>query len=247
MQGWIKLHRQICDSAIWSGDEQEPFDRRSAWIDLLLIANHQDNQTVFDGKAVVVKRGQKITSVRKLAERWHWSVNRTSRYLKLLEDLEMITKESDSRRTLLTIVNYEVFQGCENSDEDSHGDSIEYSDRTLTNTVMEHSRIQSRITNKNVKNDKNEKKEKNEKNEKNIYGTFNNVKLTDDEYQKLKDKFPDYEQRIDNLSEYIASKGKRYSSHYATILNWSRKDTKPTTSAYMDSIKNRINIVDTWV
>ena len=52
------------------------------------------------------------------------------------------------------------------------------------------------------------------------------MKLTDEEYQKLQERFPDYEQRIENLSEYIASKGKRYSSHYATILSWSRKDKK---------------------
>ena len=29
---------------------------------------------------------------------------------------------------------------------------------------------------------------------------------------------------IEKLSSYIASKGKKYKSHYATILNWSRKD-----------------------
>ena len=161
-QGWIRLYRQIQESDIWNDDDQEPFDRRSAWIDLLLMVNHKDKKTVFDGKPIMVKRGQRITSVRKLAERWHWSVNKTARYLKLLEELEMIVKESDSRRTLLTIVNYEVFQGGEDSREYSH----EYSDRTLTNTVLEQSRIQSRITNKNDKEIKNEKNVKNEKNNK---------------------------------------------------------------------------------
>ena len=56
------------------------------------------------------------------------------------------------------------------------------------------------------------------------YGQFENVELTDEEYQKLKDKFTDYEKKIENLSNYIASKGVRYKSHYATILNWARNE-----------------------
>lgn len=57
------------------------------------------------------------------------------------------------------------------------------------------------------------------------YGVFENVMLTDDELQKLKQKFTsDWQSKIDNLSEYIASKGKKYKSHYATILVWDRKN-----------------------
>jgi len=57
------------------------------------------------------------------------------------------------------------------------------------------------------------------------YGEFENVLLTDNEYQKLKEAFPsDFGQRIENLASYMESQGKRYKSHYATILNWSRRD-----------------------
>lgn len=71
--------------------------------------------------------------------------------------------------------------------------------------------------------DKNSKKE-NIKRKK--YGSFNNVYLSNDEYMKLKERFNDYEDRIENLSSYIASKGDKYKSHYATILNWARKEPK---------------------
>jgi len=52
------------------------------------------------------------------------------------------------------------------------------------------------------------------------------VLLTDDEYKKLCDRFgksvaDDY---IERLNNYLGSKGKRYKSHYHTILNWSNKD-----------------------
>jgi hypothetical protein len=59
------------------------------------------------------------------------------------------------------------------------------------------------------------------------YGLYKNVLLSDEEYQKLQEEFPhDYTDRIERLSEYIASTGKRYKSHLATIRSWARKDTE---------------------
>lgn len=58
------------------------------------------------------------------------------------------------------------------------------------------------------------------------YGEYANVMLTDDELEKLKEAFPDWEERIERLSGYIASTGKAYKSHYATIRNWARKDAQ---------------------
>ena len=57
------------------------------------------------------------------------------------------------------------------------------------------------------------------------YGQYNNVLLSDEDYTKLQEEFPnDYEVRIERLSEYIASTGKSYKSHLATIRAWARKD-----------------------
>ena len=58
------------------------------------------------------------------------------------------------------------------------------------------------------------------------YGEYKNVLLTDDELQKLKSEYSDYKERIENLSSYVASTGKSYKSHYATIRNWARKDAE---------------------
>ncbi len=58
------------------------------------------------------------------------------------------------------------------------------------------------------------------------YGEFDNVTLTDEEHGKLIKKFGEAGccERIESLSEYIASKNTHYASHYATILSWARKD-----------------------
>jgi hypothetical protein len=65
--------------------------------------------------------------------------------------------------------------------------------------------------------------------EKKGYGEFNNVLLNDEEYRKLTEKLG--KAQADNLIEQLSSymkqnpaNAKKYVDHYATILNWSRKD-----------------------
>ncbi len=165
--GWIKLYRQLQDCWIWL--DKEPFDKRSAWVDLLLTANHSDKKILFNGELITVKRGQILTSVRKLSAKWKWSVNKVYRFLKLLESDEMLQKESDKDRTLLTIINYSIFQCCEYTNENSNGNTNgnidEYTSdtpsETPTNTPTEHKQECKEYKNdKNVKNVKNEKKER---------------------------------------------------------------------------------------
>lgn len=57
------------------------------------------------------------------------------------------------------------------------------------------------------------------------YGEYQNVLLSDSDMEKLKTEFPtDWEERIENLSDYMESHGKTYKNHLATIRNWARMD-----------------------
>lgn len=59
------------------------------------------------------------------------------------------------------------------------------------------------------------------------YGEYSNVLLSDTDLAKLKAEFPnDWEERIERLSAYMASTGKTYKSHLATIRNWARRDSE---------------------
>lgn len=59
------------------------------------------------------------------------------------------------------------------------------------------------------------------------YGEHQNVLLTDDEYQKLMERFPeDYNDHINELSNGLALYGYKYKSHYLAILKWAEKDKK---------------------
>lgn len=143
-KGWIKVFRQLRDCWVW---KTKPFSKGQAWIDLLLKANHKDTKILFNGNLTTIKRGQILTSIRKLVDEWGWSKNTVTKFLDLLEDDGMLTRESDNHRTLITIENYSVFQGVEDTESpqnDTHPSPHPNPQGSHTLT-----------TNKNDKNDKN--------------------------------------------------------------------------------------------
>lgn len=76
-----------------------------------------------------------------------------------------------------------------------------------------------------------ESRVKYKENNKRKYGEFHNVLLTDEEKQKLQDRFNKQTAvLIERLSTYLESTGKRYKSHYATILSWVQRDEKEAKS-----------------
>ncbi|MGM0183391.1 hypothetical protein IGK74_002356 [Enterococcus sp. AZ150] len=56
------------------------------------------------------------------------------------------------------------------------------------------------------------------------YGEYQNVLLTDDQLAKLKEEFPDWEQRIENVSSYCEATGKKYNNYLTVIRNWAKRD-----------------------
>ncbi|WP_462361577.1 replisome organizer [Parvimonas micra] len=58
-----------------------------------------------------------------------------------------------------------------------------------------------------------------------FYGEYKNIRLTEEEYRKLKEKLQGHtDMMIEKLSRYIKSTGKTYQDHYVTILNWYEQD-----------------------
>lgn len=145
MIGWIKLHRSIKDH--WIYKEKRKFSKFEAWVDLILLVNHKDNNFVLGNEVMECKRGMHITSKKELSLRWNWSITKVTGFLNLLQNDKMISYISDTKKTLISIENYDLYQG--------------------------HSKIEKkqmkneRKTNENQK--KTNKNEKNEKNEKEIY------------------------------------------------------------------------------
>lgn len=108
MDGWISLYRQIKESWIWK--DKEPFDKRSAWIDLLLTVNYKNKKIPFENGFIEIEKGQTLTSIKQLSEKWKWSRHKVSDFLDRLEQDTMIVQVRDTRKTLISIVNYSKYQ-----------------------------------------------------------------------------------------------------------------------------------------
>lgn len=106
-EGWIKLYRKTQDNFLWT---EKPFDKARAWIDLLLMAMHQEKKLIIDGTKTTIARGSFITSRLKLADRWGWSVKKVDSYFKLLESEKMVVTKGTTKGTTVTIVKYEEYQ-----------------------------------------------------------------------------------------------------------------------------------------
>jgi hypothetical protein len=206
-RGYIMLYRNITDHWLW---EDKPFSYGQAWIDLLLLANHTDAKVLLGRDVIEVKRGSRVTSIRQLGARWGWSNSKVTRFLRTCEKEEMIKRECDTRKTVVTIENYGSYQAV----------------KKAGGTRAEHDKNTSEPPTHTNNNDKNEKNEKERNIDKSVfrYGEFSNVVLSDKEFEKLREEYQDYRARIEKLSLYKASTGKVYKNDYATIKTWARKD-----------------------
>ena len=107
-EGYIKLNRCIKHNWLWALDE--PFDMRSAWVDLLLLANWQDVKRFDNGKFVEYKSGVVHRSILELAARWRWDRKKVRRFLDVLEQDKMVIVNTSKHGTTITIVNWDLYQ-----------------------------------------------------------------------------------------------------------------------------------------
>lgn len=199
---WIKLDRRILRWG-WYSD----MNVKGVFLHLLLIASYEDGEYL----GSKIKRGQAIIGTVETAKQLGITRQQLRTALSKLEKSGEISKKTTNKFTLVTIENYSKYQ-----------DITSISNQRITNEQPTDN--QRATTLKNVKNVKNVKN--------NIYirphaGEFENVKLTKEELDKLQVSYSDcYEEYIEKLSSYLAQTGKRYKSHYATLLNWIRRDGK---------------------
>lgn len=138
--GWISIHRKIQDDWVWN---DKPFSRGQAWIDLIMMVNHDDNTIIFDGNLKTITRGSCITSMQKLCDRWGWSNTKVKKFLKnLQEDEKILFKIAPRKATAVTIVNYDKYQGEDIS-------------KNITETQQKHNRNITETQQKHINNNDN--------------------------------------------------------------------------------------------
>lgn len=215
--GWLKLYRKITEHKLWL--EKRTFSRLEGWLYLLCSANFADRDVVLDGWQIKVRRGQVLTSEVKMAELFGWSRNRVRRFLEMLIDDGSITKDVTPKYTLITLVNYDVYQDCDTPDGTTDGATGGTPDGASNSTAKGAS------DGTHYKKERT-KKEKEPKEEKKIIYDHPYVTMTETQFQTLLARYGEERLRywVNRLGDYKASKGKKYQSDYHTILNWERMD-----------------------
>lgn len=163
---------------------------------LLLTANRE--KKIWHG--VEILRGQLVTGRKELSQNTGISQQSIRTCLKRLKSTSELTVKSTNKYSIITICNYETYQITKTANQPAN--------QPAKTPITNHKQEVKEIKNKGI-------------------GTFENVFLSEKELKKLKEKFNSQcEEKINTLSEGIASKGYKYKSHYATILAWDRKEKK---------------------
>ena len=237
LSGFIKLHRKL---VAWGW--YQDYVVKDVFLHLLLTANFKPTPW----KDRILDEGQVVIGSQSLAAELGFSRQQVRTALKKLKSTNEITIESTNKFSVITIVNWRDYQSSENF-------STSKSTNTATNNQPTNNQ---QITNnqpqrKNVKNVKNIKNGKKREGTRTPRGEFQNVFLSAPELQELKTRYPnDYETKIERLSRYLASTGKKYRDHYATLIDWLQEDAaqeQPKSKSSYDL--NELEKIDTldWI
>lgn len=103
---WIKLYESLSDWG-WYKDQYV----KGLFIHLLIKANYKD----LEFKGYKIKRGQCVTSIRHLADDLGMSDKTVQRCLACLKSTKEIKTKVTKNFTIITICNYENYQGVVNN------------------------------------------------------------------------------------------------------------------------------------
>ena len=220
MSGWIKLHRQIQECFLWR--IKEPFDKRSAWIDLLLLMEHQNKNLMIDGKIETIKRGSYMLSIEKLCDRWMWSRNKVKRYLDVLEREHMIVTRRTNKGTLVSVVNYCIYQNQDKQGEPPNEPTVELALEPPDGLPGEPA---DELQIKNIRN----------KEDKNIYIVSNDTICQTQDVRRVVDKWNELEKYGIASIKKLTSSSNRYRMLNARIKQFSLDDVLTAIENIKDS------------
>ena len=223
---FIKLSRKI-QSWRWYQDA----NTMRVFIHILLNANVYDH----DFENITVKRGQWVTSQKRIAEQLNLSLKNVRTALDHLKATGEVAVKTTSKYSIITVFNYNQYQKV------AHDSAV---NRQSAGTQSAVNRQQYKKGKEYIKNGKKERGST-----LSAHGPFKNVFLSDAEVDELERKYPsDYKGKIDRLSKYLETSGKKYNNHFAVLSDWLEKDVskKPNQKSDDKSTSFDIDEVDTF-
>lgn len=105
---WIKLYRKIKEKG-WYQDSHYVH----LWVHILIKANHDEKEFLWNGQIHKTKRGQFITGRDKLVMETGINRSKLERVLECFEKEGQIEQQKNNKFRLITVLNYENYQTSE--------------------------------------------------------------------------------------------------------------------------------------
>lgn len=108
-KGWVKLHREMMDNAVWTATTAE---QKVIFLTLVLMVNHAANSWEWEGDKYHVEPGQTITSVKSICDLAGKGITpqKVKTALKKFEKYGILTNKSTKRGRLISLVNWAKYQ-----------------------------------------------------------------------------------------------------------------------------------------
>lgn len=236
MEGsYIKLFRKI---AGWEWYDNP--NMLALWIHLLVDANYRPAKW----HGMDIEKGQLVTSISDLAKKTGLSVQQTRTCLSNMQKCNQVTIKSTNKYTIITICNYDSYQDCERTEQQTNN-------KQTTNKQQTEKEIPPIPPKESIE----ESKESKEytppiipPNDGRVgyefFGTFKNVELKPAELRKLQMDFGETETQsaIDDLSCKLLDGSTESHAHYATLTYWlanRRKKVKKQTAPESKAERNK--------
>jgi hypothetical protein len=123
-EGWIKLHRKFEDWEWFNNSEMVHL-----FIYLLLNANHEDGKW----RGIDIKRGQILTGLHTLNEHTKISIQKLRTCLSKLEKTGEINKQTTNKYSIITIINYDSYQGYQQTTNNRPNKQLTNNQQTTNN------------------------------------------------------------------------------------------------------------------
>ena len=110
MNGYIQLHRKLLDSAVFQNEKL-----LKLFIHCLLKASYKERETLIGDSIVHLEQGQFVTGRKALARDLNLSEQQVRTLISKLEKLNILHTKSTNKYSVVTVMNWEVYQNPTNS------------------------------------------------------------------------------------------------------------------------------------
>lgn len=180
MNGWWKFHRQMFENPIVNKDSEYFY----VWCWILTYAAYEEKRVLFDGQDIVLEKGQLLTTTKHIATSLNINDSKVNRILKKLKIEKQIDKQTSSRNTLITVLNWNLYQESDKQNDEQVTNKRQTSEEQMTNERQTNDKPSYYIKNKRKEEkEENKKEEKSKKKEPAVY--YPNDELLDSAFKEF--------------------------------------------------------------